>query len=164
MRTAVGVEGCEAASVQLVAYDRDCLDKSWEWLSDPEIRALTMTPEFSRDDQLAFFNTLPGRSGYHIWGISHEGRVVGAAGLKNVRDDLAEYWGYIGERDLWGRGIGKLLMMQVESEAKQLGFRKLDLRVSVANPRAVALYRKMGYVPAPSSPDDGVVRMEKLLP
>ena len=55
-------------------------------------------------------------------------------------------------------------MTQVESEAKQLGFRKLDLRVSVANPRAISLYQKMGYVAAPSSPDEGVVRMEKALP
>ena len=164
MSATVGVEGRESAYVQLVPYDRDCLDKSWEWLNDPEIRALTMTPEFSRDDQLAFFNTLPTRSGYHIWGISHEGRVVGAAGLKNVRDELAEYWGYIGQRELWGRGLGKSLMMQVESEAKKLGFRKLDLRVSAANPRAISLYRTMGYVPDESSPNVSVIRMNKSLP
>lgn len=153
---------CEAP-VDLVPYDRSCLDKSWEWLNDPEIRALTMTPKFTREDQLAFYDSLSSRSDYHIWGVSYQGRVVGAAGLKNVRDELAEYWGYIGERELWGRGLGKLLMRQVESKAKQLGFCKLDLWVSLANPRAIALYRKMGYSPDQALHDDVVIRMEKAL-
>lgn len=163
MSATIPIEGGKSASVKLVPYDRDCLDRSWGWLSDPEIRALTMTPKFTRTDQLAFYDSLSTRPNYHIWGVSHGGRVVGAAGLKNVRAELAEYWGYIGERELWGRGLGRSLMRQVESKAKRLGFTRLDLKVSTTNPRAIALYLKMGYVPDDLSPDDLVLRMEKTL-
>ena len=38
-------------------------------------------------------------------------------GLKNVRGQLAEYWGYIGERSLWGQGLGKHLMLAIEAQA-----------------------------------------------
>lgn len=148
-------------TLKLVPYDRDCLDKSWEWLRDPEIRALTMTPEFTREDQIRFFESLPTRQGYHVWGVVVDGAVVGAAGLKNVRGGVAEYWGYIGERCLWGHGIGKLLMLAVEAQALAQGYATLDLQVSTANPRAMALYRKMGYEEDTTASNTEVARMVK---
>ena len=149
--------------VTLVPYDRVCLDKSWEWLNDPEIKALTMTPDFTREDQIAFFDSLSSRVGYHIWGVSCQGQTVGAAGLKNVRNTQAEYWGYIGERELWGKGLGKSLMTQVEAEAMRLGYTSLDLRVSKANARAISLYQRMGYNADPTYAEQGVARMVKSL-
>ena len=150
-------------TLKLVPYDRDCLDKSWEWLRDPEIRALTMTPEFTREDQIRFFESLPTRQGYDVWGVSVDGAVVGAAGLKNVRGHLAEYWGYIGERSLWGQGLGRQLMLNIEREALAKGYTTLDLQVSVSNPRAISLYQKMGYHEDPSTTDAAVMRMVKAL-
>ena len=41
--------------VAFVEYTEEFLDLSWEWLNDPEIKLLTMTPDFSREDQRAFF-------------------------------------------------------------------------------------------------------------
>lgn len=135
------------ASLRLAPYDRRFLDLSWDWLRDPEVKALTLTPDFSREDQIAFFDRLPGRADYHIWGVELDGTgPIGAAGLKNVRGHRAEYWGYIGERAWWGKGLGRQLMAVVEKKAVELGFTELDLKVSVDNPRAIALYEKTGYV------------------
>ena len=150
-------------TLKLVPYDRDCLDKSWEWLRDPEIRALTMTPEFTREDQIRFFESLPTREGYDIWGVAVDGAVVGAAGLKNVRGQLAEYWGYIGERSLWGQGLGKHLMLAIEAQALAKRYTMLDLQVSDSNPRAISLYRKMGYHEDASTSGATVIRMVKAL-
>lgn len=133
-------------SLTLVAFTEACLDLSWQWLNDPEIRDLTMTPEFTRAEQKSFFESLPMRRDYLIWGIALDGsKIIGAAGLKNHRGALAEYWGYIGEKELWGRGFGEDLIAQMEGLAKKLGFSSLDLKVSVGNARAIALYTKVGY-------------------
>ena len=155
------MSGNQDSMLSLSSYDRACLDRSWEWLRDPEIRALTMTPEFTREDQLHFFESLPTRSGYHIWGLSLDGRPVGAAGLKNVRGACAEYWGYLGERDCWGKGLGKQLMLLIEAEARKLGLSSLDLRVLATNSRAISLYLKMGYVETTLDAGEGVVFMAK---
>jgi ribosomal-protein-alanine N-acetyltransferase len=44
-----------------------------------------------------------------------------------------------------GRGIGRRLMDKMEAWAREIGARRLDLRVMVNNKRAVALYLHCGY-------------------
>jgi len=133
--------------LSLVAYDSECLEKSWTWLNDPEIGELTMTPPFSREDQRGFFEALPQRTDYTIWGISLDGfGVIGATGLKNQQGWLAEYWGYIGERQYWAKGLGKHLIKLVEDKAREFGFRDLYLKVSWSNARAISLYKATGFV------------------
>lgn len=53
-----------------------------------------------------------------------------------------------------GRGIASLLMQRCVSEARALGFRRLELEVGFDNDSAIALYRKQGFVIA--SKADGV--------
>lgn len=140
-------EGFQLKSVVLVPFDERCLNLSWYWLNDPEIKELTMTPIFTRNDQDAFFKALPMRKDYIIWGIAlNSTEIIGAAGLKNHRGNLAEYWGYIGERKYWGKGLGRSLIAEVETKARELGFSALDLKVSSFNKRAIALYKRAGFV------------------
>lgn len=156
--------GCaDAPAVRLAPFDRTCLDRSWVWLNDPEIHALTLSPTFSRRDQLRFFETMSPRRRRHTWAVKVDGRLVGATGLKNVRGHTAEYWGYIGEREYWGRGVGRAMMTAVETEAPRLGYAELDLRVSRENARARALYWKMGYAVDPATADGPVLRMVREL-
>ena len=130
----------------LVPYDRQFLDRSWDWLNDPEIRALTLTPEFTREEQIQFFESLTTRPGYKIWGVCLGSELIGAVGLKNQRAEIAEYWGYIGERKYWGRGLGQEMMSAAEDRARTLGFSALDLKVGATNLRAISLYERMGFV------------------
>ncbi len=123
-----------------------------------------MTPAFTRQEQLQFFDDLPSRVNYHIWGVQYDAQIVGAAGLKNFRGDTAEYWGYIGVKGLWGRGLGRRMVEQVESKARELGVAALDLKVAASNPRAIALYRKMGYAVVAGDDNGMVLRMLKALP
>ena len=156
-----GITELSENKLDLVDYSRTFLDLSWEWLTDPEIRSLTMTPDFSREDQIRFFESLENRDGYDIWGVALGAEPIGAAGLKNQREGVAEYWGYIGKRELWGQGLGKSLVTEVESKARSLGFSALDLKVSTANQRAIALYCRMGFEPIPESMESEVVTMVK---
>ena len=151
-----------ADQLMLVPYDRRYLDLSWDWLADPETRALTMTPEFTREDQSRFFEALPERSDYRLWGIELVGDgPIGAAGLKRIRPGIAEYFGYIGEKRLWGRGLGALLLAAVEDEARGLGLDALDLTVARDNARAIRLYQKHGYR-VTETHDDRLIMIKEL--
>lgn len=147
--------------ISLETYDKTCLDKSWEWLNDPEIRALTMTPVFTREDQLRFFERLP-RTDYLIWSlVLDHTELIGVAGLKNHRGTLAEYWCYIGEKEYWSKGLGRGLVQAVEQKARECGFVDLDIKVSVSNPRSIALHEKTGYVVLPETSTETYLHMLK---
>jgi RimJ/RimL family protein N-acetyltransferase len=149
-------------SLRLVPYTRAILDLSFNWLSDSETKALTMTPDFSRDDQQAFFASLLTRTDYKVWGVAVDGHgPVGAAGIKRISDGRGEYWGYLGKKDLWGRGLGRDLIAAVEAKARDAGLAALYLDVAGDNERAVRLYRRVGY--RDTSAANGVLRMEKTL-
>ncbi|HBU45505.1 MAG TPA: N-acetyltransferase, partial [Porphyromonadaceae bacterium] len=32
--------------VEFREFDREALEKSWKWLNDPQLKSLTMTPDF----------------------------------------------------------------------------------------------------------------------
>ena len=130
----------------LVDYNMTFLHKSWEWLNDPEIKTLTMTPDFTREDQLAFYNSLPDRKNYWIRGLMENDCPVGAMGLKHINNRNAEYWGYIGEKEFWGKGIGTFMMQQAIKKATELGLDQLYLFVDEENQRAKQLYAGNGFL------------------
>ena len=142
-------------------FDEQFLEKSWEWLRDPEMKTLVMSPDFTREEQLQWFSRLPGKSDYLIWGLSCDGAPVGAAGLKHVTKEAAEYWGYIGERQYWGIGLGREAMNFVVDQARKLGLHELYLNVHEDNIRAVQLYTKFGF--STVSATGRVLKMQMLL-
>jgi RimJ/RimL family protein N-acetyltransferase len=141
------VSGDKNTAAEFVEYDRTFLQASSRWLRDAEIKRLTLTPDFSDEQQERWFESLSARTDYRIWGILAEGRPVGAAGLKNI--DLAEssgeYWGYLGEKECWGRGLGRQIVAFVCDRARSLGLRRIYLRVAADNERAIALYTRTGF-------------------
>lgn len=153
----------ELGNLSLIPYTIECLEKSWDWLNDPEIQKLTMTAPFSRAQQENFFHSLPTRDGYNIWGVSLAGvGLIGAAGLKNQQASAAEYWGYIGERSFWGKGLGYKLISAIEGKARQLQLSDLYLKVSATNTRAIRLYAKVGFTVDPAKSSDGYLYMSKM--
>ena len=132
---------------RIVEYNEVYLEKSWEWLKDPEIRSLTLAAEFSREDQIKFFKNLPGRKDYWIKGVAEGTTPVGAVGLKNIDPEKgnAEYWGYVGDKDYWGKGIGKFMLQEAILHALELKLQSIYLRVASYNQRAITLYKKAGF-------------------
>jgi RimJ/RimL family protein N-acetyltransferase len=126
-------------------FDEHFLERSWEWLSDPEIKRLTMTPDFTREEQLRWFARLPDMPDYRIWGMSYEGVPIGALGLKRITKDEAEYWGYIGEQSYWNAGLGGEMMRFISARARELKLTRLYLNVHSDNARAVQLYTNVGF-------------------
>lgn len=148
--------------VELVPYDRGYFEKSRLWLEDEEVNRLTDTGELPEETaRLRWFESLPSKSDYLIWGVAFEERPIGACGLKHIRDSKAEYWGYIGEKCYWKKGLGTSMLNCVEQKAKELSIEELYLTVLVDNARAVRLYRKNGFIE--SGMADGYFSMTKRL-
>ena len=133
--------------VELVPFDKRFFEKSRLWLEDEEVNRLTDTGELpSEPDRWKWFESLPSRKDYLIWGVAYEEEPIGVCGLKNIQGSKAEYWGYIGEKSCWGKGLGSSMLKGVEQKAKDLNLHELYLTVLVENNRAIGLYRKNGYL------------------
>ena len=131
--------------INLVQYTDVFLQYSWIWLNDVEIKRLTNTPDFTRNDQNTWFQTIKYKPEYKIWGIDYENIHIGVCGLKNITDKDCEYWGYIGEKDYWGRGIGSCILHGLVSYARKLNLKSIWLVVLKENQRAINLYSKFGF-------------------
>jgi len=148
-------------SLNIVAYDLTFLDLSWGWLNNPEIKRMTNTPDFTREQQLKWFAGLSRKLDYKIWGLKYNCKPIGVCGLKNITATNAEYWGYIGEKQYWGIGLGSAIMQLVEGEAKKAGLHFVWLSVISDNIRAIRLYRKNGYTE--KNQQGGLIVMQKSL-
>jgi RimJ/RimL family protein N-acetyltransferase len=132
--------------IKLVDYTVDYLKLSWKWLNDPEIKALTNTPDFSHDQQLKWFNSLASKQDYFIRGIEFSNTKIGVCGLKKITQSDAEYWGYIGEKKYWGQGYGSVILKIIEQKAIQLQLKSIWLTVLLSNTNAIKLYHKNGFI------------------
>lgn len=131
--------------VQLREYTKEYLNLSWKWLNDNEIQKLTNTLPFTRKQQKEWFNSLNKFDDYFIWGIACEYKSIGACGLKKITNKDCEYWGYIGEKEYWGRGLGSDILALMINKAKELGLESVWLQVIKSNERAIKLYFKHGF-------------------
>lgn len=132
--------------LQLVDYTSQFLELSWQWLNDPEMKKLTMTKDFTKEDQLKFFSSLHLRNDYWIKGMMYDGLPIGVMGIKNIRPASGEYWGYIGDKRFWGKGLGASMLEMAVAKGRELSLRELHLRVAGYNERAKSLYKRFGFV------------------
>ncbi|MEY8758576.1 GNAT family N-acetyltransferase [Chryseobacterium tongliaoense] len=138
----------EYSDLQFIDYNETVLEKSWNWLNDPEIKTLTGTPDFTKEDQKSWFQKLNSMDNYYIKGLSFNGNIIGVAGLKKIDRETknAEYFGYIGEKEFWGKGLSTTILTQILSYAKEgLHLESLYLNVIPENIRAIRAYENFGF-------------------
>lgn len=129
----------------LVDFTSEFLKLSWIWLIDDEISRLTNTPSFGVKEQQIWFSKISEKSDYLIWGIEFNSKKIGACGLKKITKNDCEYWGYIGEKAYWGRGIGTGILRILIRKAKELDLDSIWLQVIKTNDRAINLYIKLNF-------------------
>ncbi len=138
----------------MVDYSRNYFDLSKEWLSDGELSHLIHAGELPSDEEREqWFCSLPSRGDYLIWGVEYDTQPIGVSGLKKIQGGEAEYWGYIGEKSYWGKGLGKVLMQEILKKSSELGLNHVWLRVRKYNPRAINLYKKIGFTIEQDEPE-----------
>lgn len=130
-----------------VSFDNFFLDLSYQWLQEDKVlKELTVTPELTKVQQIQWYNSLSQKKGYIIRGLEVQGTKIGAFGIKNITNHCGEYWGYIADREYWGKGYGKLLMEHAFELAKKLKLEELFLYVkNIENIRAIKLYLSVGF-------------------
>lgn len=135
--------------VEFRAFDERFLNLSTKWLTDPYIISRIDAPEYNRDSQLEWFRSITERPDEKIVrGIEADGKAIGAMGLKVCVDAgsrTAEYWGYIGEPEFRGKGIGKEMLRKANELAHDADLKSLWLKVLKTNSRAIALYLNHGF-------------------
>lgn len=131
--------------VQYKEYDRIILNKSWEWLTDPEIKRIMHTPEMSKESQEQWYQSLKGRKDYHIEGIWRDEEPIGVIGLKNITSNDAEIFGYIGEKKYWGKAIGLDMMQRMLDYGKVLGLKSIYAKIRKDNTSSIKLHHRFGF-------------------
>lgn len=144
--------------LKFVKYSKQFQEESWRWLNDEEIRYLTNTPIFTKEEQLIWFHSLQSITDYYIWGILYDDIPIGACGIKHVSNNEGEYWGYIGEKKYWGKGIGMEMLSFIENEARIKQLKSIYLTVINDNDRAKNLYLYFDYVIEKTNEDSVVMR------
>ena len=80
-------------------------------------------------------------------GAASDSSPAGFVALRPL-DDARALLSYLGVRPgSWGRGVGELLLREVQSRLTATGYRTAELYVYVDNARAVALYERLGWQP-----------------
>lgn len=132
-------------AVTLTIFNELFLNESWKWLQDVELRNLIGMSEITKIQQIQWFENLDHRTDYFIWGVLYNNIPIGATGIKNIKNNHGEYWGYIGVKKYWGVGLGNDIIQLTELAAKTMKINTLELKVFHSNIRAVRMYKKNGY-------------------
>jgi GNAT superfamily N-acetyltransferase len=77
--------------------------------------------------------------------VRDDGRAVGCGGVCRLDETRAELKRMYVVPDARGRGLGRLLLVALEDEARRLGYDGIVLETGDRQPEAVGLYESAGY-------------------
>ena len=140
-------------NVKLIPFGKDHVPKTVEWVNDEEIIKLTdrSSEPVTLEGCYKWYDDIAQDSTKKLLAIiTDDGRShIGNCGLFEIdkRSKKAKLWIYIGEKDHWGKGLGRKALKQL----LDLGFQDLDLNriylyIVEDNTRAQKLYESMGFV------------------
>lgn len=133
------------SNITLREYSQEVLDRSWEWLNDPEIKELTLTPDLDKEVQQAWFQSLQKKKDYYIRSVWRNEEPIGACGIKHLTHTDGEVWYYIGEKKYWGKGIGSQMMQHLIEHAGSQNLKSVFAKLSKTNISSYKLCRKFGF-------------------
>ena len=111
----------------------------------PEV--MRYTPSMPSERARDFYGTLTAND--HVMVGEVDGRVVGFA-ILGVRDGKRRHSAWLGiavHDEFARRGVGRALMQSLlELADKWIGLARVDLEADAGNERAIAMYRRVGFV------------------
>lgn len=131
--------------IELKEFDRRTLDKTWEWLNDPEIKELTVTPDFTRESQEKWFQSIQNRDDYYIRVVYTNDEPIGVFGIKNITRKDAELWGYIGDKRYWGKAIAVEAINFLIDYGKSLKLESIYGKLLKSNVQSYKICRRFGF-------------------
>jgi len=82
---------------------------------------------------------------WHFFVYENEQRIIGTVALEESNSKTGTVYRLYVLPQFQRRGVASALMRKVEHKAKELGLKRLRLRVMVKAHWAISFYRKMGY-------------------
>ena len=128
-----------------LADNRDCKDivrlvfevlKEYDLKPDP-----ASTDADLKDIESSYFK----QGGTFLVLEEKDGSVIGAYGLYPMKNHTCELRKMYLHKAYRGQGLGKLLLEDALSRARQLGFRKMMLETASVLKEAIALYKSYGF-------------------
>lgn len=143
--------------VEFKDFTREVLEKSWEWLSDPQIKEQTSTPDFDRESSEKWFESLKTRKDYFIKSIWHNNKPIAVMGLKHLNGKDAETLGYIGEKEYWGKTIGVQGMEYLVNYARAIKLESIYSVIRKTNLSSYKLNRRLGFVKEKDKDENSII-------
>ncbi|MBI4407963.1 MAG: GNAT family N-acetyltransferase [Candidatus Kerfeldbacteria bacterium] len=136
-----------------------CHPRNVRWMNDPTVTEfLAKRSKQTLRSTWQYWRSCQHAGNIRLYAIYADQRHVGNAGFYDVLPDQAELRLVIGDRSVWGKGIGTNVMQAMITEARRLHWKQIMLHVNPKNERAVKLYSKLGFqsagmVPYPGADD-----------
>jgi RimJ/RimL family protein N-acetyltransferase len=125
-------------------------DLLFAWINDRELVILSAPfRRIERAEHDAWFASIRQREDARIFGIRlvDGDELIGSCQLHSIHDGSAELQIRIGERNAQGRGYGsEAVRLLLRHAFWELGLRRVTLHVLASNTRALAVYRRAGFV------------------
>jgi len=124
----------------------------WRWHNDPDVMEWMHDPYPTSLDEVE--KELAGRPGNTHASLTlvietSDGRAVGLVALRGAEPESAsaELDIYLGEKDVWGQGLGTDAMRTVcRYGFEKMNLHRIELGVAEGNERARTVYDKVGFV------------------
>lgn len=133
-----------ADAAQMITYLKIQAEETDFGLSYPE------ELNFTVKDEEDFISNYAADQGSIMISAYDGDRLVGNANLSCVMDRKKTKhratFGIAILKSEWGQGLGKKILTELITYAKQAGYEQLELEVVSTNASAVALYKKLGFV------------------
>lgn len=136
----------------LTPLREDDLPRLLAWINDRELVELSAPfKPVSPEDHRAWIEAIGQRDDLALFAIRErgDGPAVGTCQLRNIdpRHGSADLTIRIGERSLWGRGLGtEAVRALVAHGFNKLGLNRIALHVFADNERAIRAYERAGFV------------------
>jgi len=139
--------------VDLVGLSKEYLPLYLKWFNDPEVTDMLGDTKFpfpeGKEREWIEQQLTPKEDKRVFTVLTKDGRPIGNAGFNEIdyQNRYAVLGIAIGEKDFWNKGFGKDVTETLMKFAfEELGMHKIELGVHSTNKRAIACYKKCGFV------------------
>lgn len=143
--------------IEFKDFNRNVLEKSWEWLADPQIKELTSTPDIDRESSEKWFESLKTRRDYFIKSIWHNNKPIAVMGLRNLKEKDGEAFGYIGEKEYWGKTVGVQGLEYLIKYGKSINLDSVYSIILKTNLSSYKLHRRLGFVKEGDKDENNII-------
>lgn len=143
--------------IEFKDFNREVLEKSWEWLNDPQIKDLTAAPDLDIESSKKWFENLKNKKDYMIKSMCYNNKPLGVVGLRNITDKDGEVFGYIGEKEYWGKTVGVQAMEYTINYGKSINLESIYSVILKKNQSSYKLHRRFGFVKEVDKDENNII-------